>query len=304
MASNNDPLMPIQIHAIHPDSEAIFKAQATSPKDLRTTRSAMHAACTKCFKNDGNEPGLQLRRCGKCKSVWYCSKECQTAHWPLHKKSCSNVDGSGIRKLVEYFYSNMLLNKHLQACFILHFGLLHRPQLDKPFMARLDIAIEPADMPDFFKIFIGQPVDEKVKGMLESANKNGFGGDSVGLIEIGSGDSDHTITLPVHIQRAGMELAREASPWVMKSAITGQVTEKPFNIENCMEFMNTHIRADKKNQLLLRTEMRPSDIQIIRDAAGDSPGLAAQLLKAKMSREHIFKPLMVGDGFAGRMPLV
>jgi len=26
--------------------------------------------------------------CGKCRSVHYCSRDCQTADWPLHKKSC------------------------------------------------------------------------------------------------------------------------------------------------------------------------------------------------------------------------
>lgn len=69
-------------------------------------------------------------------------------------------------------------------------------------------------------------------------------------------------------------------------------------------FINTHIRADKKNQLLLRTEMRPSDIQIIRDVGADSDGIAARLLKAKMAREHIFRPLMVGEDFAAKVPLV
>ncbi|KAJ6632099.1 hypothetical protein B0H10DRAFT_2426955 [Mycena sp. CBHHK59/15] len=299
---SDDPPMPVQIHAIHADNESNFKALAISPKNIRTTRSAIYTACTNCFKNDGDEPGLKLSRCGKCKGVWYCSKECQTKHWPQHKLSCSAVDGSGIRKLVENFYSNRLLNTYLQACFILHFDLLRRPQLDKPFMARLDIGIEPADMPDFFNIFIGQPLGAgKIKGMVqvnaftpltpaamaeltpmrkeiwrqarESANKMGYGGDSVGLVEMGSGESEQTITCPVHIHQPAMELVRASPPWEMKSAITGVVTEAPFNIETCMEFMNTHIRADKKNQLLLRTEMRPSDIQIIRDAGADANSL-------------------------------
>jgi MYND finger len=29
-----------------------------------------------------------VQKCSKCKSVWYCSKECQTRHWPLHKQDC------------------------------------------------------------------------------------------------------------------------------------------------------------------------------------------------------------------------
>jgi hypothetical protein len=50
--------------------------------------------------------------------------------------------------------------------------------------------------------------------------------------------------------------------------------------------------------------MRPSDVQIIRDAAADLDKLPAQILKAKMAREHIFKPLMVGLGGVGYVPLV
>ncbi|KAJ7205577.1 hypothetical protein B0H12DRAFT_1243447 [Mycena haematopus] len=100
----------------------------------------------------------------------------------------------------------------------------------------------------------------------EGANRIGFSGDSVGLMEFGNGESQQTITCAVHIQQAAMDLVRESPPWVMKSAITGKTTEAPFNIETCMEFINTHIRSDKKDQSLLRTDMRASDMQIIRDA--------------------------------------
>ena len=29
-------------------------------------------------------------RCGKCKQVHYCSKECQKAHWATHKQECKS----------------------------------------------------------------------------------------------------------------------------------------------------------------------------------------------------------------------
>ncbi|KAI0667951.1 hypothetical protein C8Q78DRAFT_1081820 [Trametes maxima] len=31
---------------------------------------------------------VQLKWCGKCHGIWYCSKECQKKHWPIHKKGC------------------------------------------------------------------------------------------------------------------------------------------------------------------------------------------------------------------------
>lgn len=29
-----------------------------------------------------------VSRCGRCKTVSYCSKSCQTGHWPFHKEDC------------------------------------------------------------------------------------------------------------------------------------------------------------------------------------------------------------------------
>ena len=27
-------------------------------------------------------------RCGRCRNMWYCSKECQVKDWKFHKKNC------------------------------------------------------------------------------------------------------------------------------------------------------------------------------------------------------------------------
>ncbi|KAJ7714031.1 hypothetical protein B0H14DRAFT_3523112 [Mycena olivaceomarginata] len=295
----------------------------------------MHTACTNCFKNDVDEPGLSLRKAiSPVQNCLVLFEGVPDNALAAAQKSCSTIDGSGICRLVQNLYSNQLLNTHIQACFILHFDLLRRPQLDKPFMARIDIGIEPAEMPNFLNIFLGDQLDAKMKmkGMLqlnaltplppgaiadltplrmdiwhqarESANRNGFSDDSFGLMEFGNGDGQQTITCPVHIQKAAMDLVRVSPPWVMTSAITGKTTEVPFNIETCMEFINTHIRSDKKDQLLLRTEMRASDIQIIRDAGAERDTYPALILRAKMRRESIFKPFAVGDAGAGFIPLV
>ncbi|KAF8217534.1 hypothetical protein K438DRAFT_1795163 [Mycena galopus ATCC 62051] len=34
---------------------------------------------------------MKLRQCKKCTSVWYCSTECQRAHWTLHKVRCREM---------------------------------------------------------------------------------------------------------------------------------------------------------------------------------------------------------------------
>ena len=39
-------------------------------------------SCTHCTQ------GNATSRCSKCKLVYYCGKECQQAHWKVHKKIC------------------------------------------------------------------------------------------------------------------------------------------------------------------------------------------------------------------------
>jgi len=41
--------------------------------------------CHKCFKEDAMESFMV---CSRCKIAYYCSEECQKAHWKLHKKLC------------------------------------------------------------------------------------------------------------------------------------------------------------------------------------------------------------------------
>ena len=42
----------------------------------------LDSICVLCYKQAS-------KRCLQCKSVRYCSKECQQEHWPLHKQSCT-----------------------------------------------------------------------------------------------------------------------------------------------------------------------------------------------------------------------
>ena len=36
----------------------------------------------------------QFKRCKQCKSVWYCSVECQRAQWQEHKLLCQAISYS------------------------------------------------------------------------------------------------------------------------------------------------------------------------------------------------------------------
>ncbi|KAF2431375.1 hypothetical protein EJ08DRAFT_569061, partial [Tothia fuscella] len=52
--------------------------------------------CSACKKTE-NE--IHLLRCGKCKSILYCTPECQQTHWETHKPLCSSPQ---TRRIVGY----------------------------------------------------------------------------------------------------------------------------------------------------------------------------------------------------------
>ncbi|KAI8602168.1 putative MYND domain protein [Dissophora ornata] len=54
--------------------------------DSNTTTTLQCANCAKASTESGNP----LKRCAKCKTVNYCSRECQLAHWKIHKKVCAS----------------------------------------------------------------------------------------------------------------------------------------------------------------------------------------------------------------------
>jgi splicing suppressor protein 51 len=45
--------------------------------------------CAKCAKTS-TESGIDLKRCAKCRTTPYCSRECQKADWKAHKKICAS----------------------------------------------------------------------------------------------------------------------------------------------------------------------------------------------------------------------
>ncbi|KAK5648659.1 hypothetical protein RI129_003551 [Pyrocoelia pectoralis] len=40
--------------------------------------------CVKCGKG-------AMQRCSRCKSIWYCSRNCQVSHWSNHKEDCKET---------------------------------------------------------------------------------------------------------------------------------------------------------------------------------------------------------------------
>ncbi|KAK5732564.1 hypothetical protein LTR17_010379 [Elasticomyces elasticus] len=57
--------------------------------------------CGICGSNAQTNGGT-LFKCGRCKSVLYCSKECQVKDWPLHKAVCKTLAGPRISSSMMY----------------------------------------------------------------------------------------------------------------------------------------------------------------------------------------------------------
>ncbi|KAJ6493006.1 hypothetical protein C8R45DRAFT_181716 [Mycena sanguinolenta] len=69
-------------------AEKDFHAQQPKVDKARCKEQKANAsyACYNC--NQQTDDRDTLKRCAKCQTVWYCSKECQRADWKTHKKFC------------------------------------------------------------------------------------------------------------------------------------------------------------------------------------------------------------------------
>ncbi|KAL6060108.1 putative Ankyrin repeat and MYND domain-containing protein 1 [Balamuthia mandrillaris] len=61
---------------------------ATAEKHGVLTSEGLTNECGLCGA-DSKPDGTSLLKCGRCKSMLYCSKSCQVAHWPTHKTRCA-----------------------------------------------------------------------------------------------------------------------------------------------------------------------------------------------------------------------
>ncbi|KAF9474260.1 hypothetical protein BDN70DRAFT_884996 [Pholiota conissans] len=285
------------ITAVHPENKAYFKEIAAPKKVIREGRSKIAVSCSQCMKPSSN--GAELLKCSKCKIAWYCSRECQKAQWPTHKKVCKEASSS-MPKFLGSFIANPLLNHTLQVPFVLAFDLRKNPILDQPLIARCDVQIEPSDMTYIMSLAFGRmsPAElaKGTEGMLQvktfiplDAEKaiditrmevwkntkypnkeRGFAGNPTVLVDFHMKGTKQTITYGLVIEDSAIERVKAGAGFAMQSAIFGGQTEVPLTTQACLDFINMHIRADKKNQLRLRTHMTKEDVDNYRNAvSGD-----------------------------------
>ncbi|KAJ7241786.1 hypothetical protein C8J57DRAFT_1368668 [Mycena rebaudengoi] len=246
------------------DDEAVSMAFPWSSKTIRSRRKTLSTFCCGCGQREG-DLARPLRYCSKCQVASYCSKECQKSDWPEHKPICG---AAGIPKLIKTLMANPDLLMPLGGCFILAFDLINRARCSEPLVARLDVAvnaftpiINPKRITDCHRVVWQRE--------FARADASGFHANEELVAE--------WIT-------DGFAKPTDADP-------TGKTTRDPCTIHTSIQILNAYIKADKKNKMLLRAQMRPADIQVIRKAATDPETVPAIMLLTKIAREPIYRPM-------------
>ncbi|KAG2067524.1 hypothetical protein BDR04DRAFT_1104945, partial [Suillus decipiens] len=307
----------IIVHQTDPEGHKQFRSTAVSSGFLKASQKMFRVECTQC-----RMPLERPLKCGKCKSVWYCSKECQKKHWPIHKPRCHEVErSSGSFKFIRMFLLNPILMWFLKVSIIIDCGLIDDPRIgfDVPFGVRVNIAIEPSNILDFVGLYVNnKSPGEKLQGMVqvnamtsleltaEALKKwreararhsaQGFAKDPVGLVDFVdiscTETSGNSTTTDLHFPRIVIDTAKAREPFIDVSAVTGAEISRPMNAMTCLETINMHIREDKDNQLHLRTEMTDQDKEVIRAAGRNEDTKLARILKEKMQRERFYSNMV------------
>ncbi|KIJ97004.1 hypothetical protein K443DRAFT_681843 [Laccaria amethystina LaAM-08-1] len=303
------------IRAIPPERDVWFRSMAPTTAQIRTTRhSVTQTCCSNCHKP--KKEVIELRKCSKCKSAWYCSKKCQKENWKDHKAFCHHAE-RGITRLINAFLANPILRVNLEACLALNFDLLKKPAPDTPFMACVDVGLEPSDITVFLRLYAGMygnTEPEEIEGMLQinavtptpqsitphphrldrwrekrkQLCANGQASTPVVIVEFVSNGAPGAYSCVLPIQPLILMIVKENKPFEYLSALTGR-SSSPMSATACLEFINNFIRSDTQNQQLLRMNMREEDRETIRATGrGVEHTMPIAILKEKMSRERIY----------------
>ncbi|KAJ7116158.1 hypothetical protein C8R43DRAFT_902511 [Mycena crocata] len=179
---------------------------------------------------------------------------------PTHKPTCQEADGLTMKKISGALHGSTYIDGELQACFILAFNLLRNSRSDRPFVARIDIGVEPTDMEQFIPVYNRQSAD-RVQGMVqvntftplpdsfivpqareiwrltkENISENGLGSCPVGLLVVSKSNA-LTKILPIIIQPGAMQHLRDY-PVIQKThSLLGIVKYEPNKIDVFLEYV-------------------------------------------------------------------
>jgi len=182
---------------------------------------------------------------------------------PIHKKVCKNAS-SAIPKLLNGLIANPLLNHFLQIAFIKEFRLDEEPIVDRPFIAKSKVVLEPSDMGYLMRLVMDSLSDEELshtEGMLQMRTferrepvyeldhtrlelwKNsrkvmaelGYAGQPVGLVDFCMKSTIQTITFAILIEKDAFDRVKAGVGYILESAIMPMKRDVPLSCQACIE---------------------------------------------------------------------
>jgi hypothetical protein len=176
-----------------------------------------------------------------------------------------NDASSSLPRLLNSFVVNPLLSHILQLAFVLEFKLNKNLILNKPFVARCDVSIDPADMTYIMRLVMGRVNDAELaqgtQGMLqiksfipqensETLDQNRMGiwrnvkkgneergliGRPVGLVDFYMKNTVQTLTVGILIQEEAVQRVNEGVGFQMESALLEGKTDLKLSPQSCLE---------------------------------------------------------------------
>lgn len=183
----------------------------------------------------------------------------------LHKDICRDVEHS-LSKLTKSFVANPLLCGLLQVCLILHFNLVEKPAPNTPFMARVDVGLQPSDINVFHRLYTGwygegrEAEPEQIEGVFqinavtptsptitpyphrlltwnktrENLCADGQASTPVIIVEFVSNNYKGATTVMLPISSTSLTIAKEKQPFEVVSSISDRPSE-PMTTTTCLK---------------------------------------------------------------------
>ncbi|KAH7885650.1 hypothetical protein F5I97DRAFT_1887694 [Phlebopus sp. FC_14] len=305
------------VRASQPSAQQSTIDEIAVPKEvIKSRKSSIRLFCTTCSTILAKQ-----QTCQRCKSTYYCSKDCQRKDWSNHKATCTPVErAAGISKLLSAIVANdkLMVNLALAAAIDLDLANDKRGLGSRiPFLICVNLGIEPSNIHDFAKLLFANPVDPKLEGMVQFNNlQSQIPGvppytaleerfvdmwkqarrrlpkdDLVGMMEVAYNVNPlQAINFPFPVPSGIFDILRQQeTPFKYVSAFTGAIMERPLDVASCLQDMNIHIRSDKKNQLQLRTLMTEADKEIIRGVTDRTKNTNTfRFIREKINREDLY----------------